>query len=107
MTTMSASEIELVTLDDIENAARGLAGVAVRTPPLAFDAVSEQIGAPVFVKPEMLQRGGAFKFRGAYTYLSRLAPSERERGVIAPSSGDHAQGVALAAQRLCGTPTVG
>src|SRR4051812_7057229 len=103
MTTMSASEIELVTLDDIQNAARGLAGVAVRTPLLAFDAVSEEIGAPVFVKPEMLQRGGAFKFRGAYTYLSRLAPSERERGVIAPSSGNHAQAVALAA-KLFGVP---
>src|SRR5690242_19853624 len=103
MTTMSASEIELVTLDDIERAARGLAGVAVRTPLLAFGAVAEQIGAPVFVKPEMLQRGGAFKFRGAYTYLSRLAPAERGRGVIAPSSGNHAQAVALAA-KLFGVP---
>ena len=103
MTTMSASEIELVTLDDIESAAQGLAGVAVRTPLLAFEAVAERIGAPVFVKPEMLQRGGAFKFRGAYTYLTRLAPAARERGVIAPSSGNHAQAVALAA-KLFGVP---
>jgi threonine dehydratase len=103
MTTMSASEISLVTLDDIESAARGLAGVAVRTPLLAFDAVTERVGAPVFVKPEMLQRGGAFKFRGAYTFLSRIAPAERERGVIAPSSGNHAQAVALAA-KLFGVP---
>jgi len=98
MTTMSASEIELVTLDDIESAAHGLAGVAIRTPLLPFDALTERVGAPVFVKPEMLQRGGAFKFRGAYTYLARLTPAERERGVIAPSSGNHAQAVALAAK---------
>jgi len=73
MTTMTASEIELVTLADIESAARGLAGVATRTPLLAFDALTEQLGVPVFVKPEMLQRGGAFKFRGAFTFLSRLS----------------------------------
>jgi len=103
MTTMSASEIELVTLADIESAARGLAGVAVRTPLIAFDALSESIGAPVLVKPEMLQRGGAFKFRGAYTYLSRLSPSDRAKGVVAPSSGNHAQAVALAA-KLFGVP---
>jgi threonine dehydratase len=103
MTTMSASGIELVTLADIESAARGLAGVAVRTPLLAFDALTESIGAPVFVKPEMLQRGGAFKFRGAYTYLSRLSPAERAKGVVAPSSGNHAQAVALAA-KLFGVP---
>jgi threonine dehydratase len=103
MTTLSASEIELVTLDDIERAANQLKGVAVRTPLLAFDAVSERVGAPVFVKPEMLQRGGAFKFRGAYTYLSRLSPGERAKGVIAPSSGNHAQAVALAA-KLFGVP---
>jgi threonine dehydratase len=103
MTTLSASEIALVTLDDIERAANHLHGVAVRTPLLAFDAVSERVGAPVFVKPEMLQRGGAFKFRGAYTYLSRLSPDERVKGVIAPSSGNHAQAVALAA-KLFGVP---
>ena len=103
MTTMTASEIELVTLADIESAARGLAGVATRTPLLLFDTITERIGVPVFVKPEMLQRGGAFKFRGAFTYLSRLAPAARERGVIAPSSGNHAQAVALAA-KLFGVP---
>jgi len=103
MTTMTASEIELVTLADIESAARGLAGVATRTPLLPFDTIAERLGVPVFVKPEMLQRGGAFKFRGAFTYLSRLAPAARERGVIAPSSGNHAQAVALAA-KLFGVP---
>ena len=103
MTTMSASEIELVTLADIESAARGLAGVAIRTPLLPFDALSESVGVPVLVKPEMLQRGGAFKFRGAYTYLSRLSPADRAKGVVAPSSGNHAQAVALAA-KLFGVP---
>ena len=103
MTTMSASEIELVTLDDIESAASGLVGVAVRTPLLPFEAMTEKLGVPVFVKPEMLQRGGAFKLRGAYTYLARLSPAERARGVVAPSSGNHAQAVALAA-KLFGVP---
>ncbi|HEX4468387.1 MAG TPA: threonine/serine dehydratase [Gemmatimonadaceae bacterium] len=98
MTTMSASQLGLVSIDDIESAARDLEGVAIRTPLLAFDAVTERVGAPVFVKPEMLQRGGAFKFRGAYTYLSRLSAEERVKGVIAPSSGNHAQAVALAAK---------
>lgn len=103
MATMSASEVGLVSLDDIESAARGLEGVATRTPLLAFDALSERLGVPVYVKPEMLQRGGAFKFRGAYTYLSRLAPAQRQRGVVAPSSGNHAQAVALAA-KIFGVP---
>src|SRR5919197_2059603 len=104
MTTMSASEVTLVSLDDIEAAARTLAPVAVRTPLLRADFLSERAGVPVFLKPEMLQRGGAFKFRGAYTYLARLTPEARRRGVIAPSSGNHAQAVALAAQ-LFGVPS--
>jgi threonine dehydratase len=102
MTTIS-SDLELVTLENIEQAARELAAVAVRTPLLPLDALSDRIGVPVFVKPEMLQRGGAFKFRGAYTFLSRLAPDVRSRGVIAPSSGNHAQAVAMAA-KLFGVP---
>src|SRR3712207_4927327 len=93
----------LVTLDDIEDAARTLAGVAVRTPLLPADSLSERLGVPVWLKPEMLQRGGAFKLRGAYNYLARVDPARRERGVVAPSSGNHAQAVALAA-RLFGVP---
>jgi threonine dehydratase len=93
----------LVTVADIEAAARTLAGVAVRTPLLSVDALSEQFGVPVWLKPEMLQRGGAFKFRGAYSYLARLESARRSRGVVAPSSGNHAQAVALAA-RLFGVP---
>ena len=75
----------------------------MRTPLLPADAISEKIGAPVWVKPEMLQRGGAFKFRGAYNFLSQMNPEARERGVVAPSSGNHAQAVALAA-KLFGVP---
>ena len=88
----------LVTLEDLEAAARTLAGVVVRTPLLPVDALAERLGVPVWVKPEMLQRGGAFKLRGAYNYLARLEPARRGRGVVAPSSGNHAQAVALAAK---------
>jgi len=88
----------LVTLADLEAAALGLLSVAVRTPLLPSPELGEIAGAPVWLKPEMLQRGGAFKFRGAYTFLARLRPEERARGVIAPSSGNHAQAVALAAR---------
>ena len=94
---------ELVTLDDLEAAARTLAPVAVRTPLLPADAITDAVGAPVFLKPEMLQRGGAFKFRGAYNFLARMDPDVRRRGVIAPSSGNHAQAVAFAA-KLFGVP---
>jgi threonine dehydratase len=91
----------LVTLDALRAAEAALRGVAVRTPLLsAADIVPD---GRVWVKPEMLQRGGAFKLRGAYTFLARLASEERARGVVAPSSGNHAQAVALAA-RLFGVP---
>ena len=96
----------LVTLDDLRAAAAALGGVAVRTPLLRADAIADAAGASdaaVWVKPEMLQRGGAFKLRGAYAYLAALDPAERARGVVAPSSGNHAQAVALAA-RLFGVP---
>lgn len=96
-------DTELVTLGDLEAAARVLAPVAVRTPLLPADPISDVVGAPVWIKPEMLQRGGAFKFRGAYNFLSRMDPVVRRRGVIAPSSGNHAQAVALAA-KLFGVP---
>ena len=88
----------LITLHDLTAAAARIAPVAVRTPLLPFDMASEQLGVPIWLKPEMLQRGGAFKFRGAYNFLAQLTPAERARGVVAPSSGNHAQAVALAAQ---------
>lgn len=93
----------LVTLADIRAAAGVLEGVAVRTPVLPDEALGALVGAPVWLKPEMLQRGGAFKLRGAYNYLATLDPARRAAGVIAPSSGNHAQAVALAA-RLFGVP---
>jgi len=94
----------LISLPDIRAAAALLRGVAVRTPLLPADELAPAgSGAEVWLKPETLQRGGAFKFRGAYTFIARLDPSLRARGVIAPSSGNHAQAVALAA-RLFGVP---
>jgi threonine dehydratase len=96
-------DTQLVTIGDLEAAARVLAPVAVRTPLLPADPISEKVGVPVYIKPEMLQRGGAFKFRGAYNFLSSMDPHVRARGVVAPSSGNHAQAVALAA-KLFGIP---
>jgi threonine dehydratase len=96
---------ELITLADLDGAARRIAGVAVRTPLLPFDHASELLGAEIWVKPEMLQRSGAFKFRGAYNFLAQLSDDERRRGVVAPSSGNHAQAVAMAA-RMFGVPAV-
>jgi threonine dehydratase len=89
---------ELITLDDIRNARRILTGVAIHTPLLYDDVLSGRLGAPVWYKAEGLQRAGAFKFRGAYNYLHSLPADERARGVVAPSSGNHGQGVAMAAQ---------
>ena len=97
------SDMPLITLDDLRRAAAVLAPVAVRTPLLPCDALADVVGADVWLKPEMLQRGGAFKFRGAYNYLAGMPADVRARGVIAPSSGNHAQAVALAA-RLFGVP---
>lgn len=99
----AASRPTLVTLEEIRSAARALEPVAVRTPLLRDETLTDRIGQPVWLKPEMLQRSGTFKFRGAYTFLSRLDPEARARGVIAPSSGNHAQGVAMAA-RVFGVP---
>jgi threonine dehydratase len=88
----------LVSLDDIRRAAAALRGVAVRTPLLPSEALEARFGVPVFLKPEMLQRGGAFKFRGAYWFVSQLSSEQRSRGLVAPSSGNHGQAVALAAK---------
>src|SRR4051794_25669644 len=89
-----------VTSSDIELAAEVLAPFAVRTPLLSSPALDERTGARVFLKPEMLQRTGSFKFRGAFNKLSSIPQAERAGGVVAFSSGNHAQGVAAAAQIL-------
>ncbi len=94
-----------VTFEDIEAAAGRLKGVAVETPLIESPALNERVGLRVLIKPETLQRVGAFKFRGAYNRLVQLTDDERRRGVVAFSSGNHAQGVALAA-RLLDLPSV-
>ena len=96
--TSAATDSQLVTISDLKRAAEVLAPVAVRTPLLYDDVLSERLGAEIRYKPEGLQRAGAFKFRGAYNYLHSLPEDVRERGVIAPSSGNHGQGVAMAAR---------
>jgi len=98
MTTVPTEETGLVSIEAIRAAAAVLSGVAVRTPLVLAESIAPIPGASVYLKPEMLQRGGAFKFRGAYTFVSSLPAEDRARGVIAPSSGNHAQAVALAAK---------
>jgi threonine dehydratase len=93
------------TAADVEAAAAKFAGVALRTPLLNSPVLDARVGARVFLKAETLQRTGSFKFRGAYNKLSSIPPERRARGVVAYSSGNHAQGVAHAAQ-LCGMPAV-
>ncbi len=92
--------IPRITLDDVRQAAKLLDGVASRTPVQPFRALAEAAGVPVVLKLENLQRAGSFKVRGAYTRMSRLSEAERAAGVVAASAGNHAQGVALAAQML-------
>src|ERR1700680_2743247 len=85
---------------DIDGAARVLAPFAVRTPLLSSPPLTQRAGPQVFLKPEMLQRTGSFKFRGAFNKLSSIPQAARGGGVVAFSSGNHAQGVAAAAQIL-------
>lgn len=85
---------------DIDAAARVLAPYAIRTPLLSSPALDERLGAKVFFKPEVLQRTGSFKFRGAFNKLSSIPQAARDGGVVAFSSGNHAQGVAAAARIL-------
>jgi threonine dehydratase len=88
------------TLPEIEEAQDLLRGVAVHTPMEESRWLSKVAGGPVLLKTENLQRAGSFKVRGAYTRMARLSEEERARGVVAASAGNHAQGVALAAQML-------
>lgn len=94
-----------VTFADIEAAAGRLEGLAVRTPLVESPALNARLGARILLKPETLQHAGAFKFRGAMNKISQLSPEQRARGVVACSSGNHAQGVALVA-RMLGAPAV-
>src|SRR6516225_2000454 len=89
-----------VSAADIDAAAAVVAPFAVRTPLLSAPVLNERIGTKVFLKPEMLQRTGSFKFRGAFNKLSSIPVAQRSGGVVAFSSGNHAQGVAAAAKIL-------
>ncbi len=112
MTSSAHSEPTLIpptpsapTLADIEDAARQIAGMAVRTPLLESPVLNERLGGRLLIKAEPLQRTGSFKFRGAYNRISRLDDREKKGGVVTYSSGNHAQGVAAAA-RMLGIPAV-
>ncbi|GHI09799.1 pyridoxal-5'-phosphate-dependent protein [Streptomyces cellostaticus] len=94
-----------VTLQDVQEAAQRIKGVAHRTPVLRSRTLDELVGAEVHIKCENLQRIGAFKFRGAYNAASRLSAEQLAKGIAAYSSGNHAQAVALAAREL-GTTAV-
>jgi threonine dehydratase len=95
----------MVGIADIERAQARLAGLAVRTPVLESPVLNEKVGGRVLVKAECLQRTGSFKFRGAWNRISQIDPASNPGGVVAYSSGNHAQGVAAAA-RLCKLPAL-
>jgi threonine dehydratase len=96
----------MIELADVQAAAQRLAGVANRTPVLTSRTLDGMVGASVHVKAESFQRGGAFKFRGAYNKIATLPPEALARGVLAYSSGNHAQAVAIAAQLLSTRATI-
>ncbi len=96
----------LIGLADVQSAARRLEGVAHRTPVFTSRTLDELVGARVHLKAESFQRGGAFKFRGAYNKLASLPSDVLARGVLAFSSGNHAQAVAIAARLLGTTATI-
>ncbi|MGF7160204.1 threonine dehydratase [Rhodoligotrophos appendicifer] len=96
---------EIPSFDDIQRAAVRIQGQAIRTPLLNSPKLDERLGFRLFVKAEVLQRTGSFKFRGAYNSVSQLSQGGTAKGIVAFSSGNHGQGVAAAAQ-LCGLPAV-
>jgi threonine dehydratase len=106
MVAMTAVEIPLVGLAEVEAARTLLAGVARMTPMEGSRALGDRVGGPVWLKCENLQRTGSFKIRGAYVRIARLSEAERAGGVVAASAGNHAQGVALAASLLGCAATV-
>src|SRR5690348_3473356 len=102
---MTGAPQSLPDFSDVMAAAERLAPVVAATPFVESAPLSERLGSRVFLKLETLQRTGSFKFRGAYNRLVQLSPDERRRGVVAFSSGNHAQGVAAAAA-LLGMPAL-
>src|ERR1700750_408951 len=98
--------LDLLTLADIEAARDLLVGVVGTTPLILSRPISHLTGVQTWLKCENQQRAGSYKVRGAYTRISRLSDDERARGVVAASAGNHAQGVALAAEMLGARSTV-
>src|SRR6185436_3276712 len=96
----STETMALPTAADVDAAAQKLASVAIRTPLVNSPVLDARLGARVFLKAETLQRTGSFKFRGAYNKISSIPKDRRAAGVVAYSSGNHAQGVAAAARLL-------
>lgn len=103
---MTETSLKRPKYRDVVAAADRLKGYAVRTPLIENHMISKLVGGRVFLKPEVLQRTGSFKFRGAFNKLVQLSPDQRAKGVVAFSSGNHAQGVAAAAQILGITATI-
>ena len=96
----NAEIVAQTTIAGVYQAARNLEGIVRKTRLIESDFFSELSGNKVYLKPENLQHTGAFKLRGAYNKISQLTPEERAKGVITSSAGNHAQGVAFAAQKL-------
>ncbi|MCU7725413.1 threonine ammonia-lyase [Actinoplanes sp. KI2] len=103
---MTGVPLDLLSLSDVEAARELLTGVVETTPVLHSRPLSEVTGVPTWLKCENQQRAGSYKVRGAYTRIARLSDAERKRGVVAASAGNHAQGVALAAELLGASATV-
>jgi threonine dehydratase len=95
-----------ISFDDVRSAAEMIKGIANRTPVITSRTFNEHAGCEVYFKCENLQRVGAFKFRGAYNALSRLSEAQKAKGVVTHSSGNHAQGIALAAKLLAISATI-
>ncbi|WP_425407967.1 threonine ammonia-lyase [Hyphococcus sp.] len=104
--TDSHSETLGISAEGVRAAAARLQGKAVRTPLLENEILNQRAGGRILIKPETLQRYGSFKFRGAYNRISQLSDEERRNGVLAWSSGNHAQGVALASKLLGAKATI-
>ncbi|HVL56336.1 MAG TPA: pyridoxal-phosphate dependent enzyme, partial [Burkholderiaceae bacterium] len=103
---MEAKDMRIPAFSDVLAAAARLAGVAHRTPVLTSRSADAATGATLYFKCENLQRAGAFKFRGAYNAISALSPQQRAAGVVAFSSGNHAQAIAYAAKLLGVSATI-
>jgi threonine dehydratase len=106
MSSISKQATEVVSIEDVRRAAERIRPLAIRTPVMTSASVDERSGSKVFLKCENLQRGGAFKIRGAANFIYSIPAEDLPRGVVAFSSGNHAQAVALAAQRIGAKATI-